>query len=284
VAEFEPTEVIERRRTRGPGPPWLRDNWWIWLAALVAVVVGLVLWFALGGDDDGSAGGDRTTMPALVGLQEDEAVRLVEEAELEPNVVGEQSDAPEGEVVSQDPGGGTQLAAGEEVTLSVSRGGGTTTVTQTETATRTETDTRTVTAEPETTPLPDVVGRDYVEATSAVVAAALVPQAFPVASSEAAGTVVAQNPRGGNDAERGSLVRLNVSRGAESDRGSTEVPDVTGPKVEDAVVAVAEASLTWRIVLRDAPTSEEVGEVIQQQPAPGRSVAGYTQITLFVGR
>ena len=39
-----------------------------------------------------------------------------------------------------------------------------------------------------------------------------------------------------------------------------------------------------RTVLRDAPSDEEVGEVLTQSPAAGTTAPILTQITLFVGR
>ena len=60
--------------------------------------------------------------------------------------------------------------------------------------------------------VPSVVGLSQADATAQVKAAGLAPISSPVPSDEPAGTVVAQNPAGGQ-ADRGSNVRLNVSSG-----------------------------------------------------------------------
>ena len=60
--------------------------------------------------------------------------------------------------------------------------------------------------------VPSVVGLAQADATAQVKAAGLVANVVPVPSDQPAGTVVAQNPTGGQ-ADRGSNVRLNVSSG-----------------------------------------------------------------------
>ena len=60
--------------------------------------------------------------------------------------------------------------------------------------------------------VPSVVGLSQADATAQVKAAGLVVNVVPVPSDQPAGTVVAQNPVGGQ-ANRGSNVRLNVSSG-----------------------------------------------------------------------
>ena len=60
--------------------------------------------------------------------------------------------------------------------------------------------------------VPSVVGLSQADATAQVKSAGLVANVVPVPSTEPAGTVVAQNPVGGQ-ADRGSTMRLNVSKG-----------------------------------------------------------------------
>lgn len=164
----------------------------------------------------------------------------------------------------------------------------TTGTTTTETGTTSETVTQTgvtETTEPEPQPVevPDVVGLNHIEAGSTIEAAALVGDSYPVASTEARGTVVAQRPTGGTQAKEGDTARMNVALG-EGTRETREVPDVTGPQGSDARATARRAGLTVRTVYRDPPTPEESGEVLTQQPAPGSSAPELTQLTLFVGR
>jgi hypothetical protein len=160
----------------------------------------------------------------------------------------------------------------------------TTTDTTTTGETETETEgTTTVEEPPQPVDVPDVVGLNHIEAGSTLEAEGLVGDSYPVASTEALGTVVAQRPTGGTQLKEGDTARMNVALG-EGTRETREVPDVTGPKGSDARATARRAGFTVRTVYRDPPTPEESGEVLTQTPAPGGSAPELTQITLFVGR
>ena len=134
-----------------------------------------------------SRGAPAVTVPNAVGLDEVSARdRLVAEG-LRPSVVEVFSEDPEGQVVAQAPEAGGEVADGSRVVLRVSKGSATVTV-------------------------PSAVGTDVEAAQLAVTDAGLVPNVVRVPSAEPEGTVVAQNPTGG-EARRGSTVRLNVSTG-----------------------------------------------------------------------
>jgi eukaryotic-like serine/threonine-protein kinase len=150
--------------------------------------------------------------------------------------------------------------------------------TETETVVETEGD-----DEPGPTEVPDVVGVGHVEAGEQVEAEGLKADTYPVSSAEPRGTVVEQRPNAGTSVQEGTTVRLNVSLG-DGPREAREVPDVTGPKESDARASARAAGFTVRTVDRDAPTPEEVGEVILQEPGAGATAPELTQITLYVGR
>lgn len=161
------------------------------------------------------------------------------------------------------------------------------TVTQT---TGTETsETTTTTSEPPPPPppapvtVPDVVGESYVPAGSTLEGRGLAADSYPVASQETRGTVVAQRPDPGTTAKEGDIVRNNVALGT-GPRETKEVPDVTGPQASDARDAARRAGFTVRTMFSHAPSAEEVGEVLTQEPAAGSSQPELTQIVLFVGR
>ena len=265
----------------GPPPSWWRREWWILLVLLLLTAAGVIAFLVLRDDD----GGDKT-MPNVVGLQQQQAEQRVRAAGLEPNVEGEPSDRPLNTVISQDPGAGTTLDEGEEVVLAVSRGGGTTTVTETETittetrATDTETATETQAAP---TAMPDVRGQPYEDALQALVDAGFRVNSFAVESEEARGTVVAQNPGPGTQVSADDIVRINVAIGPDT-RGTTPVPDVTGPEIGDALRRCAEANVTCLIKYTSAPEPDNIGEVVDQDPSVGTSVPTLDQVTLFVGR
>ena len=281
-------EVVEEPLLPPEEPrPWWRENLWAWLLVLLLLVLGAIglIWYLQ--SDDG--GGDRAIVPAVVGKTETEAIREVERAGLKPVVTPAENERPRGEVFAQTPGGGSQLKEGEPVVLNVSTGPpSTTTVTTTTTTTQTATTptpTATVEQPPPAAPVivPDLVGQDQVAAGEALESAGLVADSYPVPSQQPAGTVVSQRPAPGTQLTQGKIVRLNVSQGP-GPREASEIPDVTGLEASEARQRARIEGFTVRTVFREAPTQEELGEVLTQSPAAGTTAPILTQITLFVGR
>jgi len=134
-----------------------------------------------------SKGPEEVTVPNTVGVPETVARDRLAAVGLTANVAEVFSDSEIGRVIAQDPAAGGKAAKGSEVRLNVSKGSATVDV-------------------------PNVVGQPQAAATAQVKAAGLAVNVVPVPSTEPAGTVVAQNPVGGQ-ADRGSNVRLNVSSG-----------------------------------------------------------------------
>jgi beta-lactam-binding protein with PASTA domain len=271
--EVEVTEVTRERRTP---PPWWRENWWIWGIVLLLLVGALIAFFALrdAGDEEAA---DEAVVPAVLGLSEAEARETLEREGLEGEVTDrEESEEPEGTVIGQTPGAGTQLPRGAVVELVLSAGEPEV-VTETETVTETEEE-----PEPEMVEVPDVVGTDHVDAGATVDETGLIANSFPVESTEERGTVVGQNPDPGTQLPEGERVRLNVSLG-EGEREAAEVPDVTGEDEVEARQILRDAGFTVRTLDRAAPEPGNVGEVILQRPEP-RSAPVLTQVTIYVGR
>ena len=135
-----------------------------------------------------SGGPETHAVPNAVGLPETEARdRLVEAGfQVETREVFSEREA--GTVVSQDPSAGAEADSGATVTIEVSKGSGMVDV-------------------------PDVVGLSRSEAEDELSSAGFEVNAVEVPSVEPEGTVVAQNPTGGQ-AREGSSVRINVSTGS----------------------------------------------------------------------
>ena len=131
--------------------------------------------------------------------------------------------------------------------------------------------------------MPDEQGRDYTQAVQELASLGLLPQTYPVSSSETQGNVVGQKPAAGSQATTDVPVRLNVSLGPGT-RSSGPLPDLTGLKARDALVKCAQAKYTCRVVFRTPPSPSTVGKVIAQKPAAGTNAPGLTQITLYVAR
>ena len=134
-----------------------------------------------------SGGPDTISVPNAVGLGEAEARDRLVDAGFEVETEEVFAERESGTVVSQDPSAGAQASEGETVTIKVSKGSGRVDV-------------------------PNVVGMTRAQAEAELSSAQLEANVVEVPSDEPEGTVVAQNPVGGQ-AQQGSAVRLNVSGG-----------------------------------------------------------------------
>ncbi len=262
-----------------PGPPrgWLAwENPWPWLAALgLLVVAGLLVWLLVFNKSN------RATVPAVVGSKDTVAVKQLNDAGFNVKEIRGPSAKPLAIVVSQEPGGGTQLKKNETVVIHVSNGQKpvSTTTTTTPTTTTATTTAATTSASPPTVAMPDVVGKQQADGAGAVEAAGLVADTFAAKSSQPAGTITAETPSAGTQVKAGESVKLTVSSGSTTP-GSQSVPNVVGKKASDARTALWTAGFTVKTTYK----SGQAGEVVSQQPAGGASAPGYSQVTLVVGR
>jgi len=225
-------------------------------------------------------------VPAVVGLPQQRAVAELTGRGFNVKAIVGHSKRPRGIVASQIPGGGTRLATGQTVTLHVSNGRPvaavptTTTATTTTTTTATTATGQTSTAPGASAPVPDVVGQDDASGAGQVEAAGFVAETDPVSGSGAPGSIMAENPAAGADAQVGSVVRLDVATG--SSRPAVKVPNVVGQKASSARAALLAAKLTVRTDFKKGP-AKSVGVVLSQSPAAGGSAPAYTQVTIVVG-
>jgi len=225
-------------------------------------------------------------VPAVVGLPQQRAVAELTGRGFNVKAIVGPSKRPRGIVASQIPGGGTRLATGQTVTLHVSNGRPvaavptTTTATTTTTTTATTATGQTSTAPGASAPVPDVVGQDDASGAGQVEAAGFVAETDPVSGSGAPGSIMAENPAAGADAQVGSIVRLDVATG--SSRPAVQVPNVVGQKASSARGALLASKLTVRTDFKKGP-AKSVGVVLSQSPAAGGSAPAYTQVTIVVG-
>jgi beta-lactam-binding protein with PASTA domain len=134
-----------------------------------------------------SGGPETTSVPNAVGLAEAEARDRLVAAGFQVETREVFSEREPGTVVSQSPSAGADAEDGATVTLEVSKGTGLVDV-------------------------PNVVGLQQADAEAELSSVGLEANVVEVPSAEPEGTVVAQNPTGGQ-AREGSSVRLNVSQG-----------------------------------------------------------------------
>jgi serine/threonine-protein kinase len=135
-----------------------------------------------------SSGKASVTVPRLVGLKRSAAEQVLQPLGLVLQTRFVQSDQPGGIVLSQTPEEGDRVGKGTMVAVTISKG-------------------------PSLVAVPAVLGLTVDRATAALTDAGLLPQVIQVSSSEAANTVLAQDPQRGQKVKRGSTVRINVSTG-----------------------------------------------------------------------
>jgi len=250
-----------------------------------------------------SRGPAEVAVPNLRGLSEAAAASKLTALGLRSKVFRVQSREADGTVVAQSPSADERIGKGEEVRINVSRG-----VTQTTTTTATTTAAATTgatttgatttgtttgaggtttggttTAPPRNVSVPDVVGLPLADAAAELGGVGVFADTYPVSSEDEAGTVVAQTPASGRSVVVGLAVRLNVSIGT-GPRPQRTVPDVTGAEQGRARDRLNRANLTVRAIYRAVRDPNEVGVVLLQRPDAGVRIAGYAQVTVYVGR
>jgi serine/threonine-protein kinase len=115
--------------------------------------------------------------------------------------------------------------------------------------------------------VPATIGQTVSEATTTVQDAGLVVYVKPVSSSKNIGQVVAQTPAAGAQADTGSTVQINVSRGT----GQVAVPKLVGLLSGPAQAQLTQLGLEPNVV--SVPSSEPKGTVVAQNPNPGVQLA-----------
>ncbi|NLE43841.1 MAG: Stk1 family PASTA domain-containing Ser/Thr kinase [Chloroflexi bacterium] len=146
-------------------------------------------------------------VPSLIGRTQEDAIALLEGLRLKAKVSMVDSSGANGTVVDQSPKAGQSLEPGSEVTLYVSRAPVVTTV-----------------------QVPSVVGLSRTEAAAKIAAAGLRSEVvLKTTKEESPGIVLEQSPSAGSPVEKGSLVRIIVSRAPISTTTTTRPPTTTQP-------------------------------------------------------
>jgi len=230
TVDRDTVQVEERRRRRRDPIPIVIG------VVLLVLAAGAVAWYLLAQEDT-------KQVPAVEGLNGNEASEQLQEAGFRVSVVTEASDAPEGTVFAQDPGAGADAEEGSTVTISVSRG-------------------------PDAVAVPNAVGLLEADARDRLVEAGFQVESEEVFSDREPGTVTAQSPNAGAEAEHGSTVTIQVSKGS----GLVEVPNVVGMTRGQAEAALSNAKLEANVV--EVPSDEPVGTVVAQNPVGGQAQQG----------
>jgi beta-lactam-binding protein with PASTA domain len=238
-----------------------REDWWVWVlgVALLAALAGFLVWLTVYRHHH-SAGGPaavvvsaKSAVPRVVGIRYQAAEFQLRQAKLGSKLVQTPSRRPKDIVIGQAPRAGGSVAQGTAVTLLVSKG-------------------------PPGVALPDVTGLAAADAVRALRSRGLAANLQQVASAQAPGTVVAQSPKPGARAKKGTTIVLQVAKG----RAAVSVPSVTGLQEQQAVSALRQAGLSPTVA--HVPSAQPGGTVVAQNPAAGQKVAKGKAVRLNVSK
>jgi beta-lactam-binding protein with PASTA domain len=228
--------------------PWL----WVAIAAAVVVIAGAAFIFLRGSQ------AEMVPVPDVVGMQQSDATNTLSDAGflVKAEEAAEPGEAAAGEVVAQDPTGGSEAPEGGYVTLSVA-------------------------GAPATVAVPDVVGLSKDEATAKLEEAGFTAnQRTKEDGSVAADTVTAQVPKPGVQLAPGSRVDIVVAV-APAAPSEVSVPDVVGAVQADAEKAISDAGLKAVVVENPSETVAK-GSVFMQLPTAGTLVTPGAEVAIAV--
>ena len=208
-------------------------------------------------DIEVSLGVQPVTVPDVVGQAQATAESNIITAGLVVGTVttSYSGSVPAGDVISQNPTGGSSVPPGSSVDIEVSLGIQMVTV-------------------------PDVVGQAQATAESNIIAAGLVVGTVTTSysGSVSAGDVISQSPAGSSSVVIGSSVDLVVSLGP----APVTVPDVVGQAQATAESNIITAGLVVGTVTTESSGSVPAGDVISQNPTGGASVPPGSSVDLVV--
>ncbi len=265
LAAAAPTMVTPPRRPppaarpsyRYAEPPPRRRPFWPWLLALLLVVLaGVAGYYAYGKIKDSLSGSGTVSVPYVVQMREDLAVKRLQDAGLKPVVHHQSNSDPSfkvGQVFDQRPEAGVRQDKGATVDIRVSTG-------------------------PPKVEVPSVKGRSRDDAISAITAAKLKYKVLEVFSKETADTVIAQSPEAGRMVTQGSIVHINVSKGLQP----LTVPSVVGQLYDTAAGELQ--GLGFAVARRNVASGQPKDTVIDQQPKGSSSAARGSTVILYVSK
>jgi len=126
--------------------------------------------------------------------------------------------------------------------------------------------------------VPALVGFARAQAVSQAQRLGLRTAVKEVLADQAVGTVVAQDPQAGEQVPKGSLLVLNVSKGA----APVEVPNLVGLNEAQAGVRLSEVGLESKIAR--VTSTVESGQVVGQDPEAGTQVKKGSTVTVNVSK
>jgi eukaryotic-like serine/threonine-protein kinase len=231
-------------------PPEEREGgrWWLWVLAILVAALGLAAVLLLPGTQ-------KVGVPTVVGADQANAEAKLRSDGFRVDTTLKTAEQPKGQVIGQDPTGGTKVKKGSTVTLTVSDG-------------------------PQQVAVPQVVGLTVSSARGRLEKAGLEPSEREENSDTVEkGRIVSVSPQEGQKVDKGSSVTLVVSSG----KPQAEVPDVVGKSFDEAQSTLQAAG--FRVTRKDKETDkEDPGTVLAQNPKSGGEVDSGSTVELTVAK
>ncbi len=204
-----------------------------------------------------SSGPSNAPLENVAGLTAAQALSRLRAAGLSPTTRNQSSaTVRHGRVISTDPSAGTVVQAASAVTVLVSSG-------------------------PAQVRVPDVTAQAQAAAEAALSSAGLIvgSTSSQVSTTQAPGIVLSQSPQAGTALRAGGKVDLTVAQAPKE----IAVPGVVGQSEAQAAAALGSAGFNPKTVSRTVTDPSQVGIVLKQAPAGGRSARRGATVTLTVG-
>jgi serine/threonine-protein kinase len=237
-----PEEPLAPREQREGG------RWWLWLLAVLVAAAGLAAVLLLPGTQ-------KVAVPTVVGADQANAEAKLRQDGFSVDTTLKTADQPKGQVIGQDPTGGTKAKKGSTVTLTVSDG-------------------------PQQVAVPQVVGLTVSSARGRLDKAGLQPSEREQNSDTVEkGRVISVSPAEGTKVDKGSSATLVVSSG----KTQADVPDVTGKSFDEAQSTLQAAG--FKVTRTDKETTtKDPDTVLSQSPKGGTQVDSGTTVALTVAK
>ncbi len=227
------------------------------VVAGILVLVGAILIGRWAFSGDGVAN-DKVETPNFVGEKLDRAKQLAKNSELKLSTTNKPCEnQAKGNICSQDPVAPTEVKKGTTVNLVVSTGAPKVAV-------------------------PSVVGDSLEDAKATLTADKYEFRVETTAkeSPEDPGTVLDQNPKLGEEVEKGSTITLTIAKAAEK----STVPDVLGQSCDQAKAQMTANNLVGNCTEVETGDDNQVGKVIATTPEAGASVDKNSSVNIQIGK
>ncbi|MGW1379118.1 Stk1 family PASTA domain-containing Ser/Thr kinase [Streptomyces sp. NPDC002446] len=260
--EVPPAEQTTRLRPvpaapAAPAPPAAPAGGLLQRRRLITVIAAVLLVLGVGTGVWYINFGQFTTVPAVLDMPQDKAVKTLRDAGLGVKVVrGFSSNVERGRVMKTDPANGKQIRGTDTVTVTVSRG-------------------------PEIVAVPDLSGTPVADAKRKLRDRGLIPgtETREFSDEVAKGSVIRTDPEAGSKRRPDTAVALTISRGSPVD-----VPGVIGSDRAEAESTLRAAGLRVRVVEQQVHSPQDKGTVARQTPGAGKKLGKGETVTLTLSK